>query len=249
MFRAKDTLGPRGMGRFLRLAAVGAMLLVSLGCVSGSLFAPPPPPGGEPWEAPPDSHPSQRLYRVKYEGPEGKLSFKLSLYLASPLHYRMQAADALGRKAWTLSLDGQGGSLWLNHREKTYCRAADANGLALVPLARLPLAALPKLLLGRLPAEPAADLRRNGEHLSFLDSRGQLWNGALRAGQVDWWSLVENGEPIAWWRREDSGGTFTHLGTAQQVRWREITREPLAQTLQSVEVPKGFAAFDCSTGT
>lgn len=238
------------MRKLFLSVVIGTALTGFLGCASGgSFFAPKRPVGGEPWETPTSAHPSQRLYRVKYRGPEGKLSFKLSLYLETPTHYQMQAADGLGRKAWTLAFDSDGSSLWLNYRQKTYCASSNAGELALVPLARLPLVALPKLLLGRLPAEPATDLRRTGEHISFLDARGQLWNGALRNGDIEWWSLVEGGEPIAWWRREESGGTFTHLGTEQQVVWREITREPLAHALVPLQIPAGFGLADCASGS
>ena len=75
----------------------GIWLVFIGGCATGGFLSAPEPVGGEPWEVPPEAYPTQRLYRIKYQGPEGKASFKLALYLESAESYRMQASDALGR--------------------------------------------------------------------------------------------------------------------------------------------------------
>lgn len=224
-------------------------LLWLTGCVSSGGLAPDPggdgSGGGEPWELAAGSFPSQRLYRVKYEGPEGKAGFKLTLYLATPSHYRMAASDSLGRKLWTLQVDESGHAVWLDHRAKEYCRVQGADRLVVVPLADMPLAALPRLLLGRLPAEPVANLRRGAGHLSYLDIRGQLWTAVLDGTAIDWWALEDLGEPVAWWRRDGDGGDFSDARGGQRVTWHQIVAEAVEQTLAPLEIPPRFAARAC----
>lgn len=225
-------------------------LILSTGCATtGSLFSAPSSVSEEPWRLPATAYPSQRLYRVKYHGPEGDAGFKLTLYLEAESEYRMLASD-LGRKLWSLSVDGQGDALWLNYREKRYCRADATTELRFLPLADLPLASLPRLLLGRLPAEPVADLARGERNVTFLDARGFRWNGELDGDRLQWWSLVEGGEAVVWWRREEHGGVFSNPRGKQEVRWREVVREQLRSPLAEVEIPAKFSPGDCdATGS
>ena len=229
---------------------VGALLITGLwGCASGGPGGPLLPAGGEPWELPAEAYPTQRLFRVKYEGPEGKASFKLTLYLQAAERYRMAAADGLGRKLWTLDLDQGGQALWLDHRQEAWCSTV-GDRLDFVPLARLPLVALPRLLLGRVPAVPAGLVQRSGEgHFTYSDRSGQSWNGSTRDGQLEWWSLGEGDGAVAWWRREEEGGSFVHREKAQQVRWEETVREPLASALEELQIPRGYAERDCGLVT
>ncbi len=156
----------------------------------------------------------------------------------------MLASD-LGRKLWSLNVDGRGEAVWLDYRQKEYCRADAASELRFLPLADLPPVSLPRLLLGRLPAEPAAGLARGEHNVSFLDARGFRWNGELDGQQLQWWSLVEDGEAVVWWRREDRGGVFFDRRGNQEVRWREVVREQLESPLGEVEIPARFARGDC----
>ncbi len=213
-------------------------------CSTTGPFISSPATSGEPWQIPEEYFPSQRLYRVKYRGPEGDVGFKLTLYLEAEARYRLLASD-LGRKLWSLSVDAQGEAVWLDYRRKEYCRTSAADELRFVPLAELPPVSLPKLLLGRLPAEPAAGLARGKENLSFLDSRGYLWNGKLDGEELLWWSLVEAGEAIVWWRREDRGGVFSDRRGKQQVSWREVVRESLRLPLGEIEIPARFRRGEC----
>lgn len=238
---------PTPARRLLALA-----LLCLNGCASSRGLLPSSAAGGDnPWELPAGSFPSQRLYRVKYEGPEGKAGFKLTLYLATPSHYRMAASDSLGRKLWTLQVDESGPAVWLDHRAKQYCRVQGADRLVVVPLANLPLAALPRLLLGRLPAEPVANLQRAPGHLSFLDVRGQLWTAVMRDAALDWWTLEDLGDTVAWWRRDGDGGDFSDARGGQRVTWRQIVAEAVEQTLAPLEIPSRFQPGACgeSSGT
>ena len=202
----------------------------------------------EPWSLAPEAYPTQRLYRVKYRGTEGDLGFKLTLYLESQAKFRMLASD-LGRKFWSLTVDGDGEAAWIDYRRKETCRAPSSDRLRFVTLADLPLMALPKLLLGRLPAEPAASLRQDEGRVAFLDARGQLWNAGLSAGELDWWSLIEAGEVVVWWRREDDGGVFSDSENRQEVRWREIVREELKSPLTPLAAPSGYQQVSCDSSS
>lgn len=201
--------------------------------------------GDEPWEIPADSYATQSLYRVRYDGPEGRLSFKLTLYLVDKNRFRMRAADGLGRKLWDLAVDADDQALWLDHRNKEYCEARGASRLAIVPLARLPLVALPRLLLGRMPAPPASELKRSAVGVAFRDARGQLWNGGLEDGRLLWWTLVENGQAVTWWRQEDGEGIFTDLVGHQKLIWREVVHEALRNSPGPLRVPEPYREGAC----
>lgn len=246
-------LAPRPGSALLSLVLLAGLLAVASllsGCTGGGAPLRLLGHGGgaeEPWELPASSYPSQRLYRIHYEGPDQEASFKLTLYLVTPDRYRMLAADTLGRKLWTLDVAGGGEAAWVDHRGDTYCRLGVARELGFVPLARLPLLDLPKLLLGRLPATPTVDLERQEGYLSYLDTSGRRWSGRLDGeGRVEWWSLEDGGEKVAWWLRDDvAGGTFTHLGTDQQLRFRQVVGEALAAPLEALEIPARYREGVC----
>lgn len=240
----------RGLFRWVLLAAVLPWLGACASSGSGGRLFSADRAGiaGDPWELPAGSFPSQRLYRVKYQGPEGKAGFKLTLYLGGADHYRMAAADSLGRKLWSLEVDGKDRALWLNHRRKEYCETRGAAGLVVVPLANLPLIALPKLLLGRVPGVPVAYLERGERHLAYLDLRGQKWTAVLAEDGLEWWSLEDSGETVAWWRRDGDGGSFSNPAGGQVASWQEIVREVLAEPLAALEIPDSFSEGACGDG-
>lgn len=202
----------------------------------------------EPWQLPAGSFPTQRLYRLSYDGPEGKLDFKLTLYLSTPYQYRLQAVVALGRKLWDLDIDAADRVLWVDHREKTFCHAGDAGRLVIVPVAKLPLAALPKLLLGRLPTPPTAELARDESHVSYRDGLGQKWSARFEpagGGALEWWNLEVDGEPQAWWRSDGDGGVFSDRRGRQQLRWKEVVSESLSQGVEPLEPPPNYQEVSC----
>lgn len=243
----EDRPGQRPAGaRILSAALAVFSLALGGGCATtGRLFTPVPTvEGTDPWQIPVDAYPTQRLYRVKYRGPEGDLGFKLTLYLTNETSYRMQASD-LGRKLWSLTVEAGSEATWVSHQRKEVCHTEAAEELRFVPLGDLPLVALPKLLLGRLPAEPAANLSRDSARVAFLDARGQLWNAGIVGQDPEWWSLVEAGEVVVWWRREDDGGVFADNQGEQEVRWREIVRESLETPVAAVTVPSDYRSIDC----
>lgn len=257
-------MSERGGGRFRDPRVLAAVLiatsLVVGGCAStglrtavGRVPTSDPDALTEPWQIEAAAMPSQRLYRIKYSGPEGELAFKLTLYLEAPERFRMLAADTLGRKLWVLRVADRRQALWINHRDRSYCWAEPSTGLAFVPLTRLPLGAFPRLLLGRLPANPALDLREATDRLSYLDDRGRQWTARLEGGAPVQWTVAEDDEAVAWWQRVEDGGRpeslFSDRRGQQQVRWREIVSEPMAGSLEADEVPPDYREDACGADT
>lgn len=249
----------------LLVAIVGLLTIgLSTGC-GGSVprLLPARADQAEPWTLPAESFPTQRLYRVRYQGPEGEVGIRLTLYLEAPDRYTMEASDSLGRKVWSLGLQPSGRALWLDHRQELYCRVDAAGEQSFLPLAHMPLEALPRLILGLLPVPPAgdrkaADLRRDETGLSYLDASGRLWSGRLEGEALAWWSVRDDGGaalagtesggegPVAWWRRtEDGEAIFSDRRGAQQVRWTEQVREALGRSLDALEVPRGYREAVC----
>ena len=233
---------------------LGALQVMACSLVprQGQLVSRPPEAANAPWELPARATPTQRLYRVHYQGPEGHLSFKLSVYLETPRRFRLLAADILGRRLWTLAIEEDGRALWLNHRDKTFCRTEARRGLVFLPLTQLPLEAVPRLLLGRLPQQPFNDLRQAPGQVSFRDLRGREWSAVLDpAGAPQRWSLREGGEPVAWWQREPNGPgvLFSDRRGRQQVRWREIVQERLRVPVPPATVPTAYREALCTART
>lgn len=216
----------------------------SMGQRFGRLFT-QSPEGPDPWRLPPGVYPSQRLYRVQYQGPEGKLGFRLTLYLASPRHYRMDAADTLGRRVFSLAVEPDDRAIWIDHRAKLYCLTRGASEQTFVPIAYLPLEALPRLILGRMPARPVGEVLQAEGKISYRDDQGQLWNGLEKDGELAWWSLLRDGEAVAWWRLNGEENIFSDRRGGQQVRWTEQVRETLGEPLASPEVPDTYREGVC----
>ncbi|MEM9553166.1 MAG: hypothetical protein AAGC60_02830 [Acidobacteriota bacterium] len=240
------------------LALALGVSLLSVGCQAGSqglsLRLSVAPAADAPWLLPSDAYPSQRLYRMRYQGPEGEAGFRLTLYLESPERYRMEASDSLGRKIWSLGMLPSRQALWLDHRQELYCLVAAGNEQGFLPLTQLPLEALPRLLVGLMPVPPAAerrraDLRRDDTGaLSFHDDQDRLWSGQLEAGRLAWWSVTEvAGEaPVAWWKQVDDESIFSDRRGGQQVRWSEQVRETLGRELERLEVPRAYREGVCT---
>lgn len=244
--------GRAGRGRRSWLLAAAAAALLA-GCGGGLPGRPERiPSGGMAWEIPPAALGSQRLYRIGYQGPEGKLAFRLTLYLMSPTRFRMDAADGIGRRIFSLEVRDAGtagapAALWLDHRENRYCRLSSASLPAGLPLANLPLEALPRLLLGVMPAEPASELAREGGKVSYRDAAGQQWSGNLGAnGLLEWWTLAEGGQPVAWWQRQPAETIYSDRRAGLQVRLQEQVVERLAEEPAPLAVPPGYAESVCS---
>lgn len=205
-------------------------------------FAPSTPS----WEIPQAVYGSQRLYRVSYSGPEGEGSFKVTLRLASPARYQIQAVDPVGRSLWSLDVANDAG-ISLNHRNRTYCVFEGRFDLDGAPLGPFPLLALPSLLIGRVPAEPASPVEeaRPGE-ISFRDAANRRWAAIVgEDGVVESWTMAEGSTPRAWWMRREGWAILSDRVRGMQVRWREVLRENLDREPSSLEAPAGYRQTPC----
>jgi hypothetical protein len=185
---------------------------------------------------------------VSYSGPEGEGSFRVTLRLASPARYQLQAVDPVGRALWSLDVANDSG-LWLNHRGRTYCRFEGRFDVSGVPLGPFPLLSLPSLLLGRVPAEPkpgspappSAD-----RQFDFRDAADRRWSGGLGdEGLVLSWTLSEDGAPKVWWMRRDDWAFLSDRERGVQVRWREVLRENLDREPPRLEPAAGYGEVPC----
>jgi len=240
------------------LFTVGVVVLLTAflgGCATAGR-APAPLPVGEgvaAWELPAAALGTQRLFRVSYDGPDGDGSFRLTLRLAAPDRYQVVAVDPLGRSLWTLDA-AAGEGLWIDHRARAACRLAGSFDVVASRLTPFPLAALPALLLGRLPEPPAEGGGPEGdptagdaERLEYVDASGRRWTATLDPAGPRSWSFSDPGDetPSVFWSRTDRGEAYlSDRLRGVQLRWRETVAEPLA-ALAPLAVPAAFAEVDC----
>jgi hypothetical protein len=188
---------------------------------------------------------TQRLYRIGYSGPEGEGSFRMTLRLAALERYQVQAADPVGRALWSLDVTGERG-LFLNHRAHSSCVFEGSFDLSGVPLGPFPLLTLPALLLGRVPAQPAAPPQTQGRELTFRDAAERTWTVDVgSAGVVESWTLAEKGAPTVWWIRQDNWAILSDRTRGVQVRWRQVLSERLEKELAVLQTPTGYREEAC----
>lgn len=220
------------------------MVLLAAGCSQ----APPPllPVAGlAAWEVPAAAYGTQRLYRARYDGPDGEGSFNLTLRLAAPERFQAAAVHSLGKKLWSLDV-AAGRALWLDHRAEAYCLLAETLELGGGRLLPLPVGAFPALLLGRLPEAPAAPVRRAGSELTVPGADGRTWIARVDDGRVRRWLLEEAGRPTVWWRFEDGEALLSDRERGVQLAWREVVAEPLAAEPERLEPPPSYRLADCA---
>jgi hypothetical protein len=184
---------------------------------------------------------------VSYSGPEGEGSFRVTLRLASPLRYQIQAVDPVGRALWGVDVSsGQG--VWLDHRNKLTCSFQGAFDVSGIPLGPFPLLSLPSLLIGRVPAEPAegAGPERHGREVGFEDDAGRHWAAEVDGdGTVDGWTMREGDQPSVWYMRRDNWSYLSDRSRGVQVRWREVLRENLDKEPEPLVQPSGYREGSC----
>lgn len=262
-------LVPPGRRRWRTPLLVGpfvvlAFFLVS-GCAGRQAPLTPADPDAAPWEVPSTAVGTQRLYRVGYDGPDGGGSFRLTLSLAAPERYRVRAVDPVGRALWSLDVDGEEG-LWVDHRAEAACRLAGSLDLAAGRLTPFPLASLPALLLGRLPASPAGEVEEPGageaaeepeaaaagdtagRRLAFADAQGRRWSATLGDdGAPRSWAMTEPGDaaPSVWWRRRGGDGVLSDRVRGIQLTWSQSVVEPLPEALAPLAAPPSFHEVPC----
>ena len=246
----------RSHHRLLGIAAGAAAM--ALACGTGAR-APAVGPAGDvasmaglPWELPAAALGTQRLYRASYDGPEGDGSFRATLRLAAPDRFELAVADRLGRPLYALRVEGTEG-WWLDQRRDLVCR--DLSRLELPGLEAGPVEAraLPRLLLGRLPATPSGAGQRGigapeaggsgaepalAADLEVRDVTGRRWTASRdRAGLVHWALRDAVGEAVWWWQRDRRGGVLSGR-EGRRLQWQEVVVEPLA-ALPPGRVPAG----------
>ena len=171
----------------------------------------------------------------------------MTLRLASPLRYQIQAADPVGRALWGLDVTAEQG-LWLDHRNKLSCEFEGNFDVSGIPLGPFPLLSLPALLLGRVPAEPAEEMEpeRKGRDVEFRDDLGRRWAASTGPdGAVVAWTLWEEKEPSVWFRHRDSWAYLSDRERNVQVRWREVLREDLSAEPGPLERPAAYRVAAC----
>jgi hypothetical protein len=212
-----------------------------------------------PWQIPAAAYGRQILYRVTVSGAAGEGSLRLTLRLAAGGRYQVQAVDPLGRALWGLDVEEERG-LWLDHRARVYCRLAGALDLAFLPLGPLSLSALPPLLLGRLPVEPAdpASVTRRplgdggspgaggAAELAYADAAGRHWQATVRDGQLLSWGLWQQpaAGPILSWLSSGGWSVLSDRRKGVQVRWRQALSEEL-HDLAPLPLPAEYRPGAC----
>lgn len=227
-------------------------------CAGRQLPLTPADPDAAPWEVPSSAVGTQRLFRVGYDGPDGGGSFRLTLSLAAPERYRVRAVDPVGRALWSLDVDGEEG-LWVDHRARAACLLSGSLDLAAGRLTPFPLASLPTLLLGRLPALPAAEVEEPGvaeeagddpagRRLAFTDDQGRRWSATLgEDGAPLSWAMTEPGDaaPSVWWRWRGGEGVLSDRVRGVQLTWSQSVVERLPEPLAPLLVPPSFHEVPC----
>lgn len=222
-----------------------ALCLLLAGCAGGALPRPVPGHGVAAWEMPEAVLHTQRLYRIHYSGPEGEGSFKVTLRLASPERYQLQAVDPVGRALWSLDVMQERG-LFLNHRSRSSCIFQGSFQMSGVALGPFPLLTLPSLLVGRVPAQPAGAPQTHGRQISFRDGADRLWTAVLgQEGVVESWTMAERGAPSIWLVRSDGWAILSDRERNVQVRWREVLQERAEAELAALQPPAGYREGPC----
>ncbi len=242
------------------------LLLVSLawlgGCASTGRgrVAPAsvsPMPIAAPWEIPEAEWRTQRIVRMRYEGPEGNGTLRLVLRFEDPERFHVSASDRLGRRWWDLNVrKGDAHVLWV--RERTFCRYAGDLEVPALSLGPVPARAVAALLMRRLPAPPAdagvwqeTAVRggpERGVEIDFEDRRGRRWTTeATPAGPIRW-TLWRGGRVQASWSRDEEGmARLEESDTGLRLRWiqpRPATE--LAAPLPAPAVPSGYRPGLCA---
>lgn len=190
--------------------------------------------------------PTQRLFRFRYEGPEGSGSGRLTLRLQSPQRFEIAVADSFGRAVWTLGAEAELGLL-VDHRQRTVCSLDSGVTLSRFLPGPVPLRAVPALLLGRLPVSGVS--ASSGEGRSRVtDDVGREWvvreaeDGTLAA-----WTMWVDGEPAAWWQRLAGGEMLlSERNKGVQLRWRQTLSEALTDSLPALRPPTDYRPGDCT---
>lgn len=230
---------------FFSRGAIAFGAILGLQCAAGSSLPVTPEvlDGGSPgWAVPDESLETQRLFRVRYEGQEGRGGMKLVLKLASETWFQVSTSDALGRPLWSLQAR-EGESLLIDHRGRQFCSGEQVR-LPDPVLEAMPWESLPRVLLGFLPTMPDTIVQSSAEAIEFQSFDGRRWTARLDSGRPLSWVLWEADRPVLWWSRQADGGLLSHR-QGIQIKWREVVGERLRAPLEDLQVPTGYQPSIC----
>jgi hypothetical protein len=192
----------------------------------------------------PDDYPTQRLLRVRVEGPEGGGSLRLIARIADPGTFQIEALDTVGRRLWRLYVGG-GRAQMVDFRQRLACVSTDAVPLPDVGLDLGSATAALAVLLGRLPDELRLVESRPGLSL-FVDQLARRWRVRTDpSGRLRSWTVLRDGEPEMWWRSYDDGENIVSHRAGAQVRWRQARVEELAGPLVAENLDREIPLIDC----
>lgn len=184
----------------------------------------------------------QYLFRLVYDSGGGRVSLRVVLRRVSDDRFQLAASDVAGRPVFGLDYAGERAVL-VDHRAGIYCTGGPGLRLTEVHPSELPLAALPRILLGSLPVPRSgleAPVVRSEE---LVDAEGRRWRAGYEGEVLARWSLLDAEGPALWWKRQDDGGILSRRG-GEQYRWTLIVAEDAAQPLADI-VPVDFAEGVC----
>ena len=210
-----------------------------------------------PWQVPPGEWGSQRLFQMVLRDGRQQGRLRLTARLAAADRYGLSVSDSLGRRLWTLDVHGER-TVVVNHRRRELCSATGSAQVLVPVFGAFAVGQLPALVLGRLPAEPAADdsvevsgLPGEVRQLQVIDASGRRWSARLAAdGTLQrWWleALDLGAEPPVSWHREPPWVVLADHRRDLEVRWQQVVAEPLAQ-LPDFEPPAGYRVAESCPG-
>lgn len=242
------------------------LLLLSLAWLSGCASTGPgrepafrasgPAQEAAPWEIPEAEWRTQRIVRMRYQGPEGNGTLRLVLRFEDPDSFHVSASDRLGRRWWDLNVR-QGSALVLWVRERTFCRYAGDLEIPALSLGPVPARAVAALLMRRLPAPPAdtgvweetavSGRPDRGVELDFEDRRGRRWTTETSAAGPKRWTLWSRERARASWRADVDGmALLVESDTGLELRWTQPKpATELAAPLPAPAVPSGYRPAVC----
>lgn len=188
---------------------------------------------------PEDALGTQRILRLNYQDSDQDASLKLVLRLETARRFSIQGSDQFNRGWFRIAVEGEQ-AVVLDLRDKGYCVYRGEIELEQVPLGPLPFAALPALLLGRLPMIPrTAEVDEDGDWLVH-DLAGRRWSARLEEGELRSWTLWDGVQPEVYWQRAGKMSLLSSRSRQLQMRWRTGKVEALSSPLGPFEPPKGF---------
>ncbi len=190
---------------------------------------------------------TQRIFRARLRSPEGKGRFRLLLRLEGTERFRIDATHPLfNRRLWSLDVVGTE-ALLVDYLQKRHCTYSGEAEIPALPLGPFPFASLPALLLGYLPAEPAATPRPVGESVEFLDRQGRTWQADLEGGVLVRWSLHRPDSAPVDWNLTDRA-TLSAADEEIELMWRGTVTESSDQAIPRLEPGKKSESGSCDLG-